>query len=122
LIVGCDAKHGFLKWVLGDHGETELDLEGRLEWAKRVYETSEYEPGEGAHAHLYTVDELTGLLTGAGCEILEIASTPTLVDAWDQSAYPEDKRKALLALELEICTIPELLGIGHHLFCVATKR
>ena len=121
LIVGCDSKYGFVKWVLSDHSECQLDLESRLDTAIEAYEASEYEPGEGARAHLYTVAELTGLLKEAGCEILEVASTPTLLDSWDQSAYPEDKRSELMALELKACTIPELLGTGHHLFCVARK-
>lgn len=122
LIIGCDAKYGFVKWMLGDHGECQLDPECRLDAAIKVYEASEYEPGEGARAHLYIVAELTGLVQEAGCEILEMASTPTLVDSWDQSTYPESKRNGLKALELKVCTIPELLGMGHHLFCVARKR
>jgi hypothetical protein len=61
------------------------------------------------------------MLTDAGCEILELASTPVLVDSWDQSHCPRSQRKELLALELELCTVPELLGTGHHLFCVARK-
>lgn len=121
LIVGCDSRYGFMRWILGQHDETQLDLEGRLEWAQRVAETSEYEPGEGAHAHLYTVTELTSMLTEAGCEILEVASTPVLADSWSQSSYPVERRQELLALELQVCTIPELLGVGHHLFCVARK-
>jgi len=121
LIVGCDSKYGFVKWMLTDHSECQQDLESRLDMAIEVYEASEYEPGEGARAHLYTVAELTRLLEGAGCEILEVASTPTLMDSWDQSTYPQSKRSELKALELKVCTIPELLGMGHHLFCVARK-
>jgi ubiquinone/menaquinone biosynthesis C-methylase UbiE len=121
LIVGCDSKYGFVKWMLSDHSECQQDLESRLDMAIEVYEASEYEPGEGARAHLYTVAELTGLLEEAGCEILEVASTPTLMDSWDQSTYPKGRRDELRALELKVCTIPELLGMGHHLFCVARK-
>jgi ubiquinone/menaquinone biosynthesis C-methylase UbiE len=121
LIIGCDSKYGFVKWMLSDHSECHLDLESRLNTAIEVYEASEYEPGEGAHAHLYTVAELTRLLKEAGCEVLEVASTPTLMDSWDQSTYPEEKWGKLKALELEVCTVPELLGTGHHLFCVAKK-
>ena len=121
LIVGCDSKYGFVKWLLSDHNEYQPDLESRLDTAIEVYEASEYEPGEGARAHLYTVAELTRLLEEADCEILEMASTPTLMDSWDQSTYPEDKRNELKALEPKVCTVPGLLGIGHHLFCVARK-
>jgi hypothetical protein len=87
-----------------------------------VYEAGEYEAGEGAFVHLYTVAELTALIESAGCEIVEIASTPTLLDAWEQSTYPEDQQEKLKALELRVCTVPELLGTGHHLLCVAMKR
>ena len=121
LVVGCDSKYGYLRWLLGNHGESQLDLGGRLDRAMDVYRTSEYEPGKGARAHLYTVTELTKLLEETGCEILEVASTPTLVDSWNQSHYPEDKRDKLKVLELKVCMMPELLGMGHHLFCVARK-
>ncbi len=113
LIVGCDSRYGFVRWLLG---------RGHWEEAVQVYRAGQYEAGEGAYARLYIVAELTGLLQEAGCDILEVASTPILVDAWEQNAYPEDRWRELLALELSVCTVPELLGVGHHLFCVARKR
>ena len=116
LIIGCDSKYGFVKWLLN-----ETESESQLDAAIDVYEAGEYEAGEGAFARLYTVAELTALIEEAGCEVVEIASTPTLMDSWDQSTYPEAKREKLKALELKVCTVPELLGIGHHLFCVARK-
>jgi hypothetical protein len=67
------------------------------------------------------VAELTQLLTGAGCEVLEIVSTPTLVDTWEQNRYSTEQWQKLKALELQVCQAPELLGVGHHLFCVARK-
>ena len=112
LIVGCDAKYGFIRWLL---------TTGQLDDALSAYEVSQYEAGEGAYAHLYTVAELTQLLTGAGCEVLEIVSTPTLVDTWEQNGYSADQWQKLKALELQVCQAPELLGVGHHLFCVARK-
>ena len=112
LIVGCDAKYGFIRWLLSD---------GHLEDALSAYEVSQYEAGEGAYAHLYTVAELTQLLTEAGCEVLEIASTPTVVDTWEQNGYSPEQWQKLKALELQVCQVPELLGVGHHLFCVARK-
>ena len=121
LILGCDSKHGFVRWLLRVHSEGHLQGEDRLDKAIAVYEACEYEAGEGAYAHLYTATELTKLLEEAGCDVLELASTPTLMDSWDQSTYPEEKREKLKALELKVCTVPELLGIGHHLFCVAKK-
>jgi ubiquinone/menaquinone biosynthesis C-methylase UbiE len=116
LIIGCDSKYGFVRWLLNEN-ESESQLEAALE----VYETGEYEAGDGAFARLYTVAELTALLKESGCEIVEVASTPTLVDSWDQSKYPAEKREKLKALELKVCTVPELLGAGHHLLCIARK-
>ncbi len=116
LIIGCDSKYGFVRWLLN-----ETEPESQLDSALEVYEAGVYEAGEGAFARLYTVAELTALIEEAGCEVVEIASTPTLMDSWDQSTYPEEKREKLKALELRACTVPELLGIGHHLFCVARK-
>ncbi len=112
LIIGCDAKYGFVRWLMSS-----ADIED----ACAAYEASQYEAGEGAYARLYTVAEITQLLTGAGCTILEIASTPTLVDTWEQNACTAEQWRKLKALELKVCQVPELLGVGHHLFCVARK-
>jgi ubiquinone/menaquinone biosynthesis C-methylase UbiE len=117
LIIGCDSRYGFVRWLLNA-----ADSDSQLDSAVEVYEAGEYEAGEGAFVHLYTVAELTALIESAGCEIVEIASTPTLLDAWEQSTYPEDQQEKLKALELRVCTVPELLGTGHHLLCVARKR
>jgi ubiquinone/menaquinone biosynthesis C-methylase UbiE len=114
LIIGCDSKYGFVRLHLSG---------GQLDEAVRMYETSEYEAGEGAYARLYTVAELTGLLEQAGCEVLEVVSTPTLMVSWGPNMYGEDeeKWKKLRELELKVCAVPELLGMGRHLFCVARK-
>lgn len=96
---------------------------GRLDEAMRMYEASECEVGEGAYARLYTVAETGGLLEEAGCEVVEVASTPTPMASFGQDMYCEEEEKwrKLKALELRACTVPELLGMGHHLFCVAKK-
>jgi len=112
LIVGCDSKYGFVRWLLNN---------GHLEDASTVYEASQYEAGEGAYAQLYTVAEMMQLLTEAGCEILEIASTPTLVNTWEQNTYSAEQWQMLQELELKVCTLPELRGVGHHLICIAQK-
>lgn len=114
LIIGCDPKYGFVRLHLSG---------GQLDEAVRMYETSEYEAGEGAYARLYTVAEITGLLEEAGCEVLEVASTPTLMVSWGPNMYGKDEEKwrKLKELELKVRTVPELLGTGHHLFCVAKK-
>ncbi len=67
---------------------------------------------------------MTELLKNAGCEILEVASTPTFTDTIDKSMFSSDQEKweKLKALELEVCTTLELLGMGHHLLFVARKR
>lgn len=116
LVIGCDSKYGFVRWLLN-----ETESASQLDAAIEVYQANEYEAGEGAFARLYTVGELTALVKEAGCEVVEMASTPTLMDSWDQSTYPEEKREKLKALELKVCAVPELLGMGHHLFCVARK-
>lgn len=116
LIVGCDSKYGVVRWLFN-----ESQSENQLEAAREVYEAGEYEAGEGTFARLYTVNELTALLKNAGCEIVEVGSTPILINSWEQSSYPKEKQEKLKELELKFCTIPELLGIGHHLFCVARK-
>jgi len=51
LIIGCDAKYGFVRWLLN-----ETESEGLLDVAVDVYEAGQYEAGEGAFARLYTAD------------------------------------------------------------------
>lgn len=113
LIIGCDSKYGMVRYFL---------REGLLDEAIRVDETSEYYVKE-AKWHFYTVAEMTGLLEETGCQVLEVASTPTLMNSIDESMYKEDeeKWKKLKELELKACTVPELLGTGHHLIFVARK-
>ena len=93
LIIGCDSKYGFVRWLLN-----ETDSDDQLDAAQAVSEAGEYEAGEGTFARLYTAAELTALIEAAGCEALEIASTPILVDSWDQSSYSKDKREKLKEL------------------------
>jgi ubiquinone/menaquinone biosynthesis C-methylase UbiE len=116
IIIGCESKYGFVRWLFNESG-----AEDQLEIAIEVYEAGQYEAGEGTFARLYTANELTALLQNTGCEIIEIGSTPVLVNSWEQNLYPKEKRQKLKELELKFCTIPELLGAGHHLFCVARK-
>ncbi len=115
LVIGCDSKYGFMRLHL---------REGLLDEAIAIHGTSECKYGMGPRTHLYTVDEMTELLKNAGCEILEVASTPTFTDTIDKSMFSSDQEKweKLKALELEVCTTPELLGMGHHLLFVARKR
>lgn len=116
LIVGCDSRYGFVRWLLNESPSV-----NRLDTAMEVYETSAYQAADGLYARLYTAAELTNQLEQTGCEVLDIASTPTILDGWDQSSYPKESREKLVALELGVCTVPELLGVGHHLLCVARK-
>jgi ubiquinone/menaquinone biosynthesis C-methylase UbiE len=116
LIISCDSKYGFVRWLFN-----EVETENHLEVATEVYEAGEYEAGENTFARLYTASELTTLLKNAGCKIIEVGSTPILMNSWEQGSYPEEKRQNLKELELKFCTVPELLGTGHHLFCVARK-
>lgn len=113
LIIGCDSKTGFVRLHLS---------RGLLDEAIQIYETGECVDGMGGRTHLYTVDEMTAHLQEAGCEVLEVASTPTFTDTIDKSMYDEPEKWARLkALELQVCTLPELLGMGHHLLFVARK-
>ncbi len=116
LIIGCDSKYGFVRWLFN-----EAEGEDQLEAVKEICEAGKYEAGEGAFARLYTVNELTELIREAGCEIIEIASAPILTTSWEQSSYTRENQENLKELELKLCTVPELLGMGHHLFCVARK-
>ena len=113
LIVGCDSKFGFLRLNLAV---------GNFDEALAIHARSETTCGMGPRTHLYTVDEMRGLLEGFGCQVLEIASTPSLADSIDVSQYKDgDSWDALRELELDICTHPELLGIGTHLLFVVRK-
>ncbi len=115
LVIGCDSKLGFMRMKLS---------QGLLEEALEIHETSQCYCVMGPRTHLYTVNEMTALLEEHGCEVLDIASTPTLTDTFDTGAYMEDEQKwaKLKALDLELCTRPELLGMGLHLLFVARKR
>ncbi|MFC2037549.1 class I SAM-dependent methyltransferase [Chloroflexota bacterium] len=117
LIIGCDSKLGFMRLKLG---------QGLLDEAIDIYRTGATYCGMGPKTHLYTVPEMGTLLQDHGCDLLETASTPTLADAIDRQVYRAYHEKGewekLKSLELEICTRPELLGMGLHLLFVARKR
>jgi ubiquinone/menaquinone biosynthesis C-methylase UbiE len=115
LVVGCDSKYGFMRLRLS---------QGSIDEALAIYETGESYCGMGPRIHLYTVGEMTALLESAGCNILEVASTPTFSDTIEKSLYTSSLKKweQLKTLELEICKTPELLGMGLHLLFVAKKR
>ena len=114
LIIGCDSKLGFMRMKLS---------RGLLDEAIEIHESSECYCGMGPRTHLYTVDEMSQLLKEHGCRVLEVASTPTFADTLDMSQYhnEEDKWEKLKRLELEMCTRPELLGMGLHLLFVVRK-
>jgi len=114
IIIGCDSKLGFTRMKLA---------QGLLDEAIEIYETSECYCGMGPRTHLYMVEEMTGLLEKHSCSILEVASTPAFADTIDISTYSEKGRwEDLKRLELEVCTSPELLGMGFHLLFVAKKE
>jgi SAM-dependent methyltransferase len=114
LILGCDSKLGFMRLKLA---------QGRLDEALEIYEHGECECGMGPRTHTYTVEEMAGLLERNGCGVLEVASTPTISDTVDTAVYRErGVWDELKELELELCTRPELLGVGLHLLFVARKE
>jgi ubiquinone/menaquinone biosynthesis C-methylase UbiE len=116
LVLGCDSRLGFVRWLLSEGQPGDL-----LDVAVEVYREGRYEAAEGVFARLYTPSELVQLAGDAGCEVVLMGSTPALMTSWDQSEVPAAQRPALIALEREVCTAPELLGTGSHLFCVARK-
>ncbi len=62
------------------------------------------------------------LLREAGCEVLEMATTPALIPWGNESQFAtQEQWEQLKTLELEVCTRPELLGAGYYLLCVARK-
>ena len=114
LIIGCDSKLGFLRLKLA-HGE--------MDEALAIAKSPECFCGMGPRTHLYTVDEMTAMLEAAGCDVIEVASTPTFSDTLDTDQYSAPTQWAKLkALELEMCTRSELLGMGLHLLFVARRR
>ncbi len=117
LLIGCDSKFGFMRLHLA---------QGLLEEALEIERTSECECGMGPWTHLYTVEEMSELLIREGCEVLEVASTPTLTDTIApvvrEAYYQEGEWESLKELERSLCTRPELLGVGLHLLFVARKN
>jgi ubiquinone/menaquinone biosynthesis C-methylase UbiE len=113
LVLGTDSKFGFLRLRLA---------EGDIEDAWRILRAAETRCGMGPRTHLYTVSEMERVLEASGCRLVDVASTPSLSDTIDVAQYVEtDSWEELKALELEICSEPELLGTGVHLLFVAQK-
>jgi SAM-dependent methyltransferase len=113
LILGVDSKYGFLRLRLA---------QGRLEEAGEILRTGETDCGMGPRTHLYTVAQMRSLLEENGCQLLEVASTPSLSDTVDVTPFIKaDQWEQLKELELQICSRPELLGVGLHLLFVARK-
>jgi ubiquinone/menaquinone biosynthesis C-methylase UbiE len=114
LVLSCDSKYGFMRLRLS---------QGLLDDAIAINRSSETYCGMGPRTRLYTADEMTAVLQAAGFEVLQVASTPTLTDTIDRTMYSDEAAwQKLKALELQICTRPELLGMGHHLLFIARKK
>ena len=113
LIIGCDSKWGFLRMNL---------LDGNLNEALSILDSGETTCGMGPRTHLYTVQEMTDLLTDNGCEILEIVGTPPHSAAYDYGNFTGNRWDELKELEIELCSQPEVLGAGLHLMFVARKK
>ncbi len=114
LIIGCDSKYGFIGSELRNR---------QLNEALKMHKSGNCIDGMGVPTHLYTIDEMTELLAKNKCKVLEVASTPTFSETFDSSffhAQPEWNK--LKKLELDLCTCPELLGVGDHLLFVAKKK
>jgi len=114
IIIGCDSKYGFMRLYLDD---------GNLDEAININKTNETYCGMGPRTHVYSIEEMKSLLEENGCEVLEIASTPSITDTVDKKPlYEPENWEKLKKLEMEICTKPELLGIGNHLLFIAKKK
>jgi hypothetical protein len=94
-----------------------------LDEAEQIFANQTFLNNGEVSMQLYTFEEMAGLLEECGLEIIERASTPTIINSPDESKYSadDDKWERLKALELKACQIPELLGIGTHLLCIARK-
>lgn len=114
LIIGCDSKYGFMGDFL---------RRGNLNEVLSINRLSECQDGMGARTHLYTVSEMKDLLEKSGCKVLTAASTPTISETVDPKLFQRQSEwDRLKKLEMKLCTIPELLGIGDHLLFVARKK
>jgi S-adenosylmethionine-dependent methyltransferase len=114
LILGTDSKYGFLRLMLA---------QGKIDQAWDILRTDETYCGMGPRTHVYTVAEMRSMLERNGCRLVEVASTPSVSDTFDVAPYIEmNKWEELKELELEICSKPELLGVGLHLLFVAQKE
>ncbi len=115
LILGCDSKLGFIRDYLskGNLNEAVISMKGNQTCC-----------GMGPKTYAYSIDEMTQLLKQNGCEIIEIASTPTFTDTLSpeiKNKYKNEQWSKLKKLEMELCVKPELLGVGSHLLFVARK-
>jgi S-adenosylmethionine-dependent methyltransferase len=94
LIIGCDSKYGLMRHFL----RYDDDL---LDETTSIFETGEYLNNGEVRARLYTVAEMVGMLKRAGCEIVEVASTPMIISSLDERRYHEEAGwEKLKALEL----------------------
>ncbi len=114
LVIGCDSKYGFMRLYLAG---------GNLNEAIKINKIHETYCGMGPRTHVYSIDEMRELLEKNGCKVLEIVSTPTISDTVDKKQFYEKKKwTKLKKIEMEICTKPELLGVGNHLLFIAKKK
>jgi ubiquinone/menaquinone biosynthesis C-methylase UbiE len=116
LVIGCDSKYGFMRYYLE---------KGNLSEAIKINKTGNTHCGMGPKTHVYSVGEMTLLLEKNGCKVLEVASTPTFSDTLPKQVkkkYMQNGWQRLKKLEMEMCTKPELLGMGHHLLFIARKK
>lgn len=114
MVLGTDSKFGFLRHNLAC---------GNLKEARKILTSGITTCGMGPPTRLYTPDELRILLANCGCQILEIAATPSLADTIELDIYRQSSQfDELLQLEFEICTRSDLLSVGKHLLVIARKK
>jgi len=97
---------------------------GLLKESVNIHENSEFIDGMGVKSHLYTPEEINGLLQKNGFRVVETATNPVFTSfcEMDELMGNEEEFKSLEFLEYEYCTNPELLGLGHHIVVVARKE
>jgi len=112
IVLGCDSKYGFMRLYLS---------KGNLKETIIINKINETYCEMGPRTHVYSIDEMKRLLMDYGWKVLEIASTPTITDTVEKSKF-YSKWADLKKLEMELCTRPELLGVGNHLLFIAKKE
>ena len=75
----------------------------------------------GHRCRMYRSHQITGLVAGAGLDVLEVSAANFLFAELDQPALPEVLAVELLTREVELCREPGVVDAGSHIIVVARK-